>query len=1266
MANDQLQDLIDGMTQDERRIKALDPDYVKIDDRKVEDLMKFMTDMASQINFYNEKNQVDGDWQDFFKSDINILILLITKFDLTSHMVQFEKLESKIQTSTGDKEALSGLKDLFVYLSELINTFTATFEKLKGGTIYNKVATELSEIIAAFGPEIFSISEYARQAEDLFGESFKINVSGYDFEKTETESTYVFGSYHEIKQKILPALPEIKKVFTALRSKYNNFLAVTSFYFKDHDISSQEYHPHLALCITFLHLFQHLQNQLNDISREHLNFYYKDVLGLELKDEVPDSVHIVFDPATVDRVNLEEGEELQADVDGSLLFYSINEDIMITKAKVIELKTVFLDEHTQVISPDVEDKDVNEIEVYKASHPNLQPAEFFKNQASLKTWSILGESQFELSDEDRTMEDTEIGLLLSSPVLYLTEGSRIVTITLYFDSGSFIQLLQYFKNFAKITGKLLQTVSYELLSDAFVLSFTSSQGWEDVKRYTVKINMEDSNIDLKFELSPVDIAFEVYNSEVHGENYAIEWPIVKVLLNNYSTHNPFSFFRKLIIERVTINSDVNGSRDLKLQNNIGNLSPDNPFHPFGSQPSVGSYLDIKNTNIFNRFTKDFCIKMEWIDLPRNIGGWDDYYKEYHAGITNESFKVKLSALSHGKFKPPLSKREEFNLFSVERGEFGSEILSDSSEITNIDLKKLEMPNRPLLNKEAMNSDQNFTEGAVRLEFSSPKEAFGSKIYPALLSETVIHNSKRFGTKRSMPNTPAVPVVRSITIDYTLEHSEVLLKTFNNEDSALKIVHQYPFGYDNIYPESDKQPYSFIPDFEYENNLYIGIQDLLPEQDLTLLFQLKEQNFTDTVKDPAQINWSYLYNNSWIDFAKGELLYDTTNNFINTGIVKIRLPKDVRKDNTRLASDLYWLRAASKGQTNVMSKIIGVYPHAVTASRIVNNRRDLTEFKLAPNTIKSLRNKIPGINNLYQLFSSYGGRAAETNESFYIRVSERLRHKSRLVTSRDIEQSILEEFPEILMAKCISSEPLLNSVYVAGSRNIRIIVVPKDLDESFFKNDQPKASLAVLYQIKAFVKASVSPFVDVEIENPVYEKIKILSKIKFKHNKSLDDGFYKQKLSEDLKKYLCPWLYKSSSSFKIGSQIFVTELLNYVKKRPYVDYVTGFSVLHFYNWQNDETGENLSGVNDFGRNNLNAIRGSVPEAVIIPSGDHIFEIISEPQYADPARTGIGNLLVGEELLVFDDKFSKEEQVLNDKTSTDEDEYFSFFIGHDITN
>jgi len=1264
MANDQLLYLINGMTQDERRIKALDPGYVKIDDRKISDFLKFMSDFAGQVNFYNEKDKIDGDWQDFFKSDKNILILLITEFDLTSHLVQFEKLETRIHVASSDNEALEALRNLFVFLHKIIEVFNSTCKRLEYGNNFDKVSVELGGIIKGLSKEISEIIAYNKQAERHFGEPFSF-LHPEELIDLSIAVPEIFIDAVEIKLRILPALQFIKETFNNLKSKYHNFLAVTTFYFKDYDIFKNEYPPHISLCITFLKLFKHLINQVNKLNEEHLNFYFKSVLELELNAARPDTVHIVFDPTILDRVILERGEQLQAEVNSNLLYYAINEDIVVTGARILDLKTLILDEHIQVIAPNLQDQDIREINLYKASHKSVQAKQFSEQQSGIKSWPVLGESQFDLSDEHRSMENTEIGIILASPVLYQTEGQRSILLTIYFEEVSFGQLIQYFRNYANVTGKLLPKVSYELLSDAFVISFTSSVGWEEVKRYTVKINILDRTFEIKFELSSVDKGIDIYSAEVHAGNYESEWPIIKLILNNYSTHNPFSFFRKLLIERVTISAQVSDSRAIKLQNNIGNLSPDNPFHPFGPQPAIGSYLDIKNTNIFNRYTKDFCIKMEWIDLPRISGGWETYFKEYHANITNDSFKIKLSGLSQGKFKPILSKRQEFNLFTIERGDFGSEILSEISEIKDIDFKKLELPNRPLLNKEGIVPDTSFTDGVIRLEFSSPEEAFGSRLYPQIFPEIVLHNSKRFYKKRPLPNPPNIPIVRSITIDYTLEHSEVLIKTAKNEDSGLKIIHQYPFGYENVYPESDKQPYKFIPDFEFENNLYIGIEALYPKQELNLFFQLQDSNFSDHTKDPKPIIWSYLYENSWIILDKREVLYDTTNNFINTGIVKITMPEDIKNGNTRMQPNLYWLRASTHGQWNLRSKMMGIYPHALTATRIVDDNALLNEIKLPPNTIKSFKNKIPGINGINQLFSSFGGTPAETRDQYYIRVSERLRHKNRMVTIRDIEEVILEEYPQLLMAKIITPESSYNNLNFSKNNKIRVIIVPKDADEVFFNNNQPRVNLSDLYKIKAFVESGISPFVEIEIENPIYEKIKLIGKVKFGGKQNIDSGYYIQKLNEDIRRYLCPWLYESRSSFNIGSHIYIADLLNYIKKRPYIEYLTGFSVLHFFNWHNERTGETLSGMNDLGRNNMNYIKGSVPEAVLIPSNEHMFTIMDEAEFADPIEIGIGNLKISEELIVYDNL--QLQNSLDAPASTDnldENEYINLLISHNI--
>jgi hypothetical protein len=143
MANDHLLDLIDGITQEERRIKGLDPGYIKIDDRKISDFLKFMSDFAGQVNFYSEEDKIEGDWKDFFTSDKNILILLITEFDLTSQLVQFEKLETQIYLASSDNEALEALKNFSNFFITLIQIYKETCKKLEYGNNFDKISIEL-------------------------------------------------------------------------------------------------------------------------------------------------------------------------------------------------------------------------------------------------------------------------------------------------------------------------------------------------------------------------------------------------------------------------------------------------------------------------------------------------------------------------------------------------------------------------------------------------------------------------------------------------------------------------------------------------------------------------------------------------------------------------------------------------------------------------------------------------------------------------------------------------------------------------------------------------------------------------------------------------------------------------------------------------------------------------------------------------------------------------------------------------------------------
>ncbi len=93
------------------------------------------------------------------------------------------------------------------------------------------------------------------------------------------------------------------------------------------------------------------------------------------------------------------------------------------------------------------------------------------------------------------------------------------------------------------------------------------------------------------------------------------------------------------------------------------------------------------------------------------------------------------------------------------------------------------------------------------------------------------------------------------------------------------------------------------------------------------------------------------------------------------------------------------------------------------------------------SIKGFEKTIKGVSALWQLFSSINGEAPESTDKFYTRVSERLRHKQRPVQNRDIEQVVLENFPEIMMVKSFNTE--IEGYEIVEGTNLHLVLIPKE-------------------------------------------------------------------------------------------------------------------------------------------------------------------------------------------------------------------------------
>src|SRR3989338_1124972 len=105
--------------------------------------------------------------------------------------------------------------------------------------------------------------------------------------------------------------------------------------------------PHLALFVTFLKLLGTVQQQMNGMSKRHLDYFYRQVLGLAERKPVPDVVNVIINLADdVQDYELKKGTLLSAGRDsmGQELIYSIDEDTMINRSQVEEIRNVYTDQ----------------------------------------------------------------------------------------------------------------------------------------------------------------------------------------------------------------------------------------------------------------------------------------------------------------------------------------------------------------------------------------------------------------------------------------------------------------------------------------------------------------------------------------------------------------------------------------------------------------------------------------------------------------------------------------------------------------------------------------------------------------------------------------------------------------------------------------------------------------------------------------------------------------------------------------------------------
>ena len=1166
-----------GSSQLQRVLKALLPASAKIDERDAADLILFAKRYAAYLNYYNELNVPEGDWQPFMSMDVSVTLAAVAKTDVKAYTDFLKIVYNNIQSAASEAERQKYFKVIFDFIFSVTKEIEGYYQDIPedfefkeyfSSTIQARLQDPFNRLLGYYNDFVtagyINVSSEFIPADTPLTITLSQNFSAGDLswvwtanpEKIELSlpdpGNVSHSIYHIVTHNLFNAQLEIYfKTLSNIALQSASFLEKTLANFPGHT-------PHYALYLTFIQLFKKAQEHINQFTGNHLDFYYKDVLRLKQKEAERDSVHL--------QIELQKGIEQHLltkdilfkggkDVDGKEVNYVLEEDVVINRAEVKSLQSVYVEKNTK--------KGRDFKTVYASPVANSDDGQGGKILSSVGEWFPFGDPE--------KIKEASLGFAIASHYLYLNEASRTITLTLHF------------------TGPV--KLSNAELVDAFSIQLTGKKGWYDVASYTP--NVVGANISFTIPLDGDAPPIVGYSEKLHKEIYKTDLPIIRFYLKNVrNQYNPYEQLVSLKLKGLSLETKVEGVKDVLLQNDEGSLDPSKPFTPFGTQPRVGSSFIIGSNEIMQKQLKHLQLVIDWDKVPDALADQlDEALHEYEKTLNYIDMKrkfhtVKVSVLERGQWK----------IIDLKRGMFIEDILyrdiydwtrplhKYATKLSAADLEHAVInvsatglrPIERTYEKNAAFSTSS-VNGFIRLDLNYPD--FGHSSYPEALRKAALDVSVEVtgaGTANmtmkvkpnsTVPKEPYTPLIKSFSVNYTA-YTQIDLD--NTKDPDFEGNEGYffqlsPFGYKELNKELTSGITTVLPLYENEGELYIGFENLVPSSTLKVLFQLADGT-SNPLKDMQAVNWYYLSNNNWLPFEKTNVI-DATVNFTQSGIVTFLLPEEITTGNTSFDSSLSWIKAAVAENADAVCKPIDIKAQVIKVSLLEDKNNDFY-FKqvLASSSISKLLVANAAVKKISQPYESFGGRLKEKSEQFYTRVSERLRHKQRAISAWDYEKLILEEFPSVYKAKCINHTGLISTKVPGELRytetlpgHLTVVTIP-DLRNYTFKNPlRPYTSIGLLTNIKTFLSKLVSPFVKLYVVNPKFEEVQFEFTVKI--TPPLDETFFIKQLSLDIEQFLCPWAYSFDRDIEFGGKISKSVVLNFIEERYYVDHVACFKMHH---------------------------------------------------------------------------------------------------------
>jgi hypothetical protein len=349
-----------GTTQNDRVKPALQPDYFLLDERNEQDFILFVQKLSEYVKFFNEYNISESNWSAFFQKESTSILILIAHWNI-------ELLPNSFEVKKNEIYLISDPTTQETRLTEYFNLINTEFDKLEKKT---KLLDD--EII---------------EKENLVAAAYSIK-NQFDLIKNQINSAADIPAL--LKNYVF--LKTTQQLFGLLFS-WKNFTKSAI----DFQLNSYPKHaPQYTLFLTFLKLLDIAKTKLNGYTKNHLDFYYKDILRTENQNAKPDYVHLTVEPFDAKPFLVPKGTTFIAGKNsiGQKKFYESTADQAVNGIKLHSFLSMYRKEDsyfkTDLLAFNAKNKGFNAFTTEKLSYKE--------------------------------------GIMIASPIFYLQSGERIISL----------------------------------------------------------------------------------------------------------------------------------------------------------------------------------------------------------------------------------------------------------------------------------------------------------------------------------------------------------------------------------------------------------------------------------------------------------------------------------------------------------------------------------------------------------------------------------------------------------------------------------------------------------------------------------------------------------------------------------------------------------------------------------------------------------------------------------------------------------------------